>query len=96
VRITTTACEDEFGPYQLDGMDLMDTLITWMQHIPLIHQVHSLNTMLTGIPVHWWATHRAQRNEWEAMEESIRERFRLEVDIHQNMCPCKRHWVAKQ
>jgi hypothetical protein len=69
-------CEEEFGPYQLDGSDPVDAFIIWMQHILKHNWVCTLDTMLIGILAQWWDMHQEHLREWEAVQDSIRERFR--------------------
>jgi hypothetical protein len=95
-RITTEVHEEEFGSYQFNGIDLMDTFISQMQYIPILHWVRALNTVLIGVPMQWWEMHQEHLHEWESVEYSIRERFRLGVDVRQYIFSCKICWVAKQ
>jgi len=87
--INNEVSEEEFGSYWFNGLDPMDVFISWMQHILKHHQVCALDTMLIGIHAQWWETHRDPPREWVVVEESMRERFRPDVDIHQYMCSCE-------
>jgi hypothetical protein len=95
-QITTEVHEEEFMSYQFNGIDLLDTFIAQIQHIPILHSVHALDTILIGIPMQWWETRQENLHEWESAEDSIRERFRLGVDVFRYIFSCKICWVAKQ
>ena len=88
-RITTEVHGEEFGSYRFDGSYMVDKFIAWMHHITKHHQVLSLDTILLGIPAQWWEVHQEPPHEWEAMEDSMREISRPDIDFHRYMCSCE-------
>jgi hypothetical protein len=49
--------KEEIGPYCYDGSELVDTFITWIQHIPEHQRPCTLDTILIGIISQWWDAH---------------------------------------
>jgi hypothetical protein len=98
-RITTTMHGVGFvpyTPYRFHGMDSVETFLSQMKKIPFNHRIKSLDMVMEGIPVKWWATHREHLHEWVEIVESIKEMFRTWVGIQRYMCSYEMHWSSKK
>jgi len=67
---------------RFDGTGLADAFIASMEDsVPETQRIQAMDVVVKGTPVHWWATHHTNLQDWVQVVECIKIRFQPPTDL---------------